>query len=449
MKTKFFKYLMFIPLVCFVAACSDDDPAKEPLPEAFLEFKTATDAGLIFKGEAQEIVVELNVNRELEIEKGDASWVTTTPTVNDDNTVSLKIAVEQSDATKRRTATLTLTTKLAGETDKAATPLTIAIEQGVFGLVAADLLDLVFDAPGNGPNSARDISPMANPVYDMLPFSGLTPDCPKVFPTVNTDNPYGRGAAYFEGPNTCGKDGRRGSSAYRIDVVDYSTYERDYHGSDLASNTPFSLNPLGTAILKGSFSIEVIFKPEVNTNGDGKLVGFTQSWGGSIAVGAEADNKFNVNFYLDATDIAIGSSISDAKSVAFTTKPGAVIGDKDLLDYGKYYHVVGVFDKATGNQSIYLDGVKGTSERTFPANYVLKQADPKDGNRAALAQWIGIGGDARRSDPIVPNVHINSDYENWAEGIYKGEIVLVRMYGKALSDSEIKTLYDYELPEAE
>jgi hypothetical protein len=445
MKTNFFKYLMFIPLVCFVAACSDDDPAPEPLKPAFIELETATDAKFILNGNAHDTIVVLKINREIEVSK-EAAWVTTEATLNEEKTaVSLKISVGQSDAAKRRTATLTLTTKLADESDKAAAPVTIDIEQGVYGLVEADLVNLVFDVTG-GPNSARDISPLANTVLDVLPFSGQDPDCPKVYPAISMNNDYGRYTAYFAGSNECGKNNARGSCAYRLDIVDYSQYQGHYDPANISGNTPIPFNALGDAMRTGSFSMEVLFKPAPRVNNGASVIGFTQGWGGSIGCSKNGEEDlFSSSFYMDTN--ANGGEVSQETvnhSVNFVKN-----GENVMLNTNTYYHAVGVYDKTAGRLDYYIDGVRSDTYETLRPGYGMKLADIASGNRDGLAQWICIGGDTRRSDPVIGGnaVHINSDYENWAESIFKGEVVLFRMYSKALTAEDVKILYDYEKPE--
>jgi hypothetical protein len=442
MRTDLLKQLMLVTLAALMWACGKDDKEEEkvPLPTAFLELNAATDASLIFNGGAGEVTISLNVNREVEA-TASADWVTPTVTAGAGNTATLKITVAQSNAAKRRTATVTLATKLAEEGDRAATPLTIALEQGVYGLPEADLLNLVFDITG-GPGSARDISPMENAVYDVLPYAGLDPDCSKVFPTVSMNSVYGRNAAHFSGSNTCNIDNRRGSCAYRVDIVDYSTHEAHYFPDNLANNTQIPFNALGQKMTTGSFSIEVIFSPEPCENGNGTLVGFTQSWGGSLGAG-KVDDKFKAGFYLDTNEkSAPVSNITDPRSLDFVSQSD----ETAILEAGRYYHVVAVYDREGEKFSIYLDGVKGKDEVQLQAGYGMKQADPKSGSRDALAQWIAIGGDTRRSDPVVPSAHINSSWENWAEGVFTGEIVIARMYSKVLTAEEVKILYDYEKP---
>jgi hypothetical protein len=439
---------MFVALVCLTATCGKDEKEEEkvPLATAFLELNTATDVSLIFPGDATEVTVALNANREVEA-SASADWVTPTVTAGAGNTATLKIAVAQSNAAKRRTATVTLATKLAEEGDRAATPLTISLEQGVHGLVVADLLDVVFELTGSIP-SARDISPLANPVLDLpaiLLNDGVTERCPKVWPVVSMNQVYGRNSAYFSGPSqTCtdvGVRNHKSSCAYRVDFVDYSTILTHYHKDDMASNTIIPLNALGQGIA-GSISLEAIIKREADMGGT--FIGLTSSSGTSLSVDAATGA---LDYYMDVTDDPSLRVASQGGDHDFHVRSGDQAGEP-VIEPDRYYHIVATYDRPAGRMVLYIDGVK-IDELTLPAGMSMRFPWYKDGN--ALGQWIGIGGDNSWADPqVIINgepVHINPDgYENITERAYAGEVVIARMYGKVLTDAEVKILYDYEKP---
>ncbi|MDR1517274.1 MAG: hypothetical protein LBS52_04120 [Dysgonamonadaceae bacterium] len=81
-----------------------------------------------------------------------------------------------------------------------------------------------------------------------------------------------------------------------------------------------------------------------------------------------------------------------------------------------YYHLVGVYDKATAKLRVYSDGVM-KSEVDAPNNYTQPNA-----------LWVCIGGDAETSGV--------------AAGCFIGRIALARIYDKALTDTEAKALWD-------
>jgi hypothetical protein len=277
-------------------------------------------------------------------------------------------------------------------------------------------------------------------VYDVLNNAGFGGGAnfdaaPKTYPAVSQNALYGRPVAHFSG-DTIPSDNRRGSCAYRVDVVDYSQHAK------YTAKEPIPFNALGTAMTTKSFSVEVIFKAEERKHDDGKIFGFTQGWGGAVGTLKSGDG-FTVNFYMDMNEN--GGSASDTTE-PFSLKFSETAGEAKELKWGEYYHVVAVYDRAQSKTSIYLDGVKSKDDHQYTAGYGMNLANT---GTDALAQWIAIGGDARRSDPVVPQVHINSSFENCAEAIFKGDVVVARMYSKVLTDDEVKILYDYELPEAE
>lgn len=82
-----------------------------------------------------------------------------------------------------------------------------------------------------------------------------------------------------------------------------------------------------------------------------------------------------------------------------------------------YYHVVGSWDDATKTTKLYVDGVLvdtrvATGTLAFPS---------------AGSQWIGIGG-----DPLAGSI----------AQVWKGDIAIARIYGRALTDEEVGKLYD-------
>jgi hypothetical protein len=87
---------------------------------------------------------------------------------------------------------------------------------------------------------------------------------------------------------------------------------------------------------------------------------------------------------------------------------------------GRYYHVVGVWDKVAGKISIYVDGaLKGemaqTGNFTFPSNQ---------------PHWFATGGQQSTSGefPVITSA-------------MKGDLVLVRVHSKALTAEDVAALY--------
>ena len=84
---------------------------------------------------------------------------------------------------------------------------------------------------------------------------------------------------------------------------------------------------------------------------------------------------------------------------------------------GQFYHVVGVWDQAAGEASIYVNGeLMATTE--LPGHVVF----PTVG-----CNWFGIGG-----DPSTATVASNA---------WRGDIAIARVYSKAVTASEVQALY--------
>ncbi|MDR3260448.1 MAG: LamG domain-containing protein, partial [Tannerella sp.] len=90
-------------------------------------------------------------------------------------------------------------------------------------------------------------------------------------------------------------------------------------------------------------------------------------------------------------------------------------------DGATYYHLVGVWDKTAGKAYIYIDGVlKGTADAA--GTYTPA---------AATSRWICIGGDAGGMN---------------AEGCFKGNLVIARVYDRALTATEVTALWNQAKP---
>lgn len=85
---------------------------------------------------------------------------------------------------------------------------------------------------------------------------------------------------------------------------------------------------------------------------------------------------------------------------------------------GHYYHVVGVYDKDEEETRIYIDG---EFMNAYEATGAFK-------NPSAAARWFCVGGDA--SNTAV------------CQSGWKGDVAIARAYSKALTDDEVKALYE-------
>ena len=88
---------------------------------------------------------------------------------------------------------------------------------------------------------------------------------------------------------------------------------------------------------------------------------------------------------------------------------------------GRYYHVVGVWNKSLGQAVIYVDGVKYTP--------VTASGDYKQ-SKNANASWFCIGGDPRNKSG------------HKAQTCWNGDVGMARIYDRPLSDAEVMKLWN-------
>lgn len=93
------------------------------------------------------------------------------------------------------------------------------------------------------------------------------------------------------------------------------------------------------------------------------------------------------------------------------------ISSNVVAQAGVYYHVVATYSKAEGMMRLYIDG--------FPAGEIAVDGEPR--LSAEGAQWVAIGGDAStRMD---------------CDGVFDGQIVVARMYTRAVTRDEVYLMY--------
>jgi hypothetical protein len=500
--SKFVRFFMFVALVSVAFSCSkdDEDEPVKPIASAFLEV-AAADANLIFTGEAASKTITVSTNREV-TGTASESWVTVTSAKKtEDNLVAVTIAVTESKAEKKRTATIALSTVKAGDNDTGKQEaVDITLSQSPVGLTIAALLDISFNAAG-----AVDISPLANPVYNVAPDKGQTSPWATVqeYPEYKFNPIYGRITAYFHGgqneneanhalvlagDNT--KRGDRGSCCLRVDYADFSGVKADYlssGGFEPAATTNVEskiipMNNLGKALFSSpGYSLECIFRPD--PWGNRKYVfSSTQSSGHGFEVDGTDFSWYSESCLPYAGAGGAGLTLlGGVKNESATQKQDMAVkyhlSDEEYEATDRYYHFIGTWENpsaANGNKPVmmlYLNGMvvrdsdgdgkgdwEGTSKGTGtilklegPVGNVLRAGTP---GTDALAQWYAIGGNARRADHPAMNIHWNrtdnngttNSTEDWAERIFFGEIVVCRIYDKALDANEAKVLYDYEKP---
>ena len=226
-------------------------------------------------------------------------------------------------------------------------------------LPVADLLDVVFNADG----TATDISPMGNEV-------------------------------------------KTGASS-KISV---------YYNEQLQRNTAaFANSWAGTA--EGYYRVDYADNPAFM---EGLADGHTIECVVSAAELKDSEAKFFSSHAAGGTGLMICNKNGHPKN-AFTFLPntGGTYrwGYSDIEpETDRFYHVVGVYDKAGNNVRIYIDGELKCTTTAGGVDY--KHSGDK---------WFGIGGDPEG---------------NVAKQAWHGEVALARVYSTPLNDYEVAALYN-------
>ncbi len=242
---------------------------------------------------------------------------------------------------------------------QAALIASIPVTQRIF---AADLLDVVFNSDG----TATDISPLANTVERVAGEAMLT---------YHSDV-FDRNVAWFNhAPGT---------------TVSTGYYKVDYSGSQEFKDG-----------LADGHTLELLFmyNSELVT-GEVKPLGAHQNGGTGFLVANSTRNN-EITFLPH-----VGGGWKWAQSGVSPQK-------------GKYYHVVGVWDKSEAKALIYVNGV-AAPEVAASGNFT---------HAAAISQWFCIGGDASGTAVSPTNA--------WC-----GDIVLARAYDVPLAQSKVDVLWN-------
>ena len=506
---------MFVALVSTAFSCGEDEQPLPALASPYVELESAADAVQLLPGDAGTKTFTVDANRKFEA-TSDADWCTVS--VNDTaGSVTLTFtrnAYVPAPGTKPNKRSGVVTVQALPERDGdnvANAKVDVNVEQAVYGLPEANLLDVVFNAAG-----ATDNSPMKNPVLRVLPFmASLSASDPgyqtwwsvQETPDYVMNAAYGRTTARFHGGQNenpenhamvvagdNSKRGDHGSCALLVDYADFSCVKADYLSSggfepnattDVSSKI-IPLNNLGKALFSSAgYSLECIFRPD--PWGHRKYVfSSTQSSGHGFEVDGQDFSWYSESClpYKGTGADGSGSGLTltgGIKDEAGTQKQDMAVqyhlSDEEWAATDRFYHFIGTFENPVNGSApvmrLYLNGkivrdsdgdgkgdlegtINGTGtvvEKTGTAGNVLRVGTP---GTDALSQYYVIGGNARRADhPAYPNVHWNRTDNNgttdagddWCERIFFGEIVLARIYDKALTADEALILYDYERPE--
>lgn len=186
-------------------------------------------------------------------------------------------------------------------------------------------------------------------------------------PLVRNNEGYGRKEAVFSGSNQC------------------------YYGIDYSEN-----ETLRNAFRNG-FAFEVLYASNQTNN---VCPMSTQQYGGC---GIEQLSGGMIGFYLNLTSGTV------------------LLKSNVVIVPGRYYHVVGTYDREAGEARLFVDG-KLCAVAPAEGDYKFSSTEG--------AQWIAIGGDSY-SEGIDGGAQFSLD----------GSMLVARMYGKSLSLDEVYWLY--------
>ncbi|MDR1115889.1 MAG: hypothetical protein LBL33_07070 [Tannerella sp.] len=243
-------------------------------------------------------------------------------------------------------------------------------------LAVADVLDIVFEADG----TARDVA-FSTERVKINRIKGSDPL------DIIYNEEYGRYMARLN-PGT-----GIGSSP---NVNQASFYQADYD-----ANMTFRNN------LSNTHSIEVVamldedFPLPSSNNNEVKI--FVSMGGGGTGIqltNRGAGNEFTFQPHINGGWRTLRSGVTPER--------------------GRYYHVVGTWDKITGKICIYVDGeLKG--EMTQTGNFTFPSNAPR---------WFATGGQQAASGSLP-----------YITAAMKGDLVVARIHSKALTAEEVASLY--------
>ena len=169
-----------------------------------------------------------------------------------------------------------------------------------------------------------------------------------------------------------------------------------YYKIDYTSNTSFR------SALSDGHTLEIVFRMDQVPNGS-EIKPFSSMQSGGTG--------FLITNSSKGTDITFLPNVStDGKSTWRWAQSGVV------PEVGRYYHVVGVWNKQNGTASVFVNGVKkGEVAAAGNLNF------PTSGNT-----WFCVGG-----DPSGSGAHAG----------FNGEVVLARIYDDPLTASQVSDLY--------
>ena len=293
----------------------------------------------------------------------DADWITNI--VKEESKLSFTVEALPFD---ERSTTITISSVENPELNH-----TCVIEQKGKDRIVADMLDVVFNEDG----TAQDISIAKMPINTIAG--------PQLMTYYNEE--YGRYVAHFN--NTLGVSA---SSSY---------YQVRYSNKAAFRNK-----------LSDGHTLEVMFKIDESPKGFGEIKPFTSHQAGGTGIMLSDKGRGN--------DITFLPNVSESGNSTWRWVESGVTPDP-----GKYYHVVGVWDKSSKKAKIYVNG-KLRATTSAPGDLRIQPED---------YQWFGIG-----ADPGGKTAGSNC---------FKGDIVIARIYDDPLNDEQAIQLYEQAQPVGE
>ena len=197
-------------------------------------------------------------------------------------------------------------------------------------------------------------------------------------PAVTYNETYKRNMATFDNPL-----GDGGNSAYKI----------DYTNNEKLKSALFGGHTLET-IIKVNYEGEIPNK---------ELKPFSSMEAGGVGFMVSKTSGARKN------EITFLPNISTSGTNTWRWATSGIVPES-----GKYYHVVGVYDEANAKARIYVDG-QLCNEVDAPGIFRLPSAG---------CHWFGIGCDPGANNAI--------------QAAWNGDVVMARIYGKALTEAEVQ-----------
>lgn len=184
-----------------------------------------------------------------------------------------------------------------------------------------------------------------------------------------------------------------------------TTYLHDGYGRYVAtfsdnSNQYFKVDYREDEVLRSAFSNAFTFETLYsNRVVDGEVCPMSSQESGGCGFDQEGDGEITFYLSVDGSYQVLRSGI--------------------VAEPGRFYHAVFTYDKAAQTACLYVDGELAVS-KTIKGSVSFSPTE--------TAQWIAIGGDSSRSGTSV-------------QYALDGDVVLARMYGRAVTSAEAAALF--------